>query len=100
MMHHHLICGLSLLVGYRVRFAAILLGIFLIGVTVTIHGPALFHVPDGLPEDWDWLWEVYQRSNFFKNLCLLGVCIYLTHHRVGRWGFDGRARSRLGEKAG
>lgn len=82
--------GLALLAGYRVRMAGALLGGFLILVTVTVHGPALLHVPTELPEDWRWLWEVYQRSNFFKNLCLVGVCIYLTHHRVGRFGFDGR----------
>lgn len=84
--------GSAVLVGYRVHQAAVLLAAFLLVVTVTIHGPALLYTPLGLPQDWRWLWEVYQRSNFFKNLCLLGVCIYLTHHRVGRFGFDGRRR--------
>lgn len=82
--------GSSLLIGYRVPQAAVVLGVFLIVVTVVIHGPAMLHRPEGLPADWDWLWDVYQRSNFFKNLCLLGVCIYLTHHKVGCFSVDGR----------
>jgi len=84
--------GCSLLVGCRVPQAAVVLGLFLIAVTVLIHGPALLHRPDGLPPDWEWLWDVYQRSNFFKNLCLLGVCIYLRHHKVGRFSVDAHRR--------
>jgi len=82
--------GISILIGWNVHAAAILLGMFLLLVTVTIHGPALLHHPANMPADWTWLWDVYQRSNFFKNLCLLGVCFHLNHHRVGRFGLDGR----------
>lgn len=77
--------GASVAVGYNVRQAAMLLGAFLIVVTAVIHAPALLQRPYDLPEEWIWLWDVYQRSNFFKNLCLLGVCFHLMHHRVGRF---------------
>lgn len=82
--------GISILIGWKVHTAAVLLGTFLLLVTVTIHGPALLHHPADMPKEWTWLWDVYQRSNFFKNLCLLGVCFHLNHHRVGRFGLDGR----------
>lgn len=81
--------GLSVASGYKVPAAALVLGAFLIAVTLAIHLPALFAKPAGLPADWTWLWDVYQRSNFFKNLCLLGVCFHLTHHRVGRFAVGG-----------
>lgn len=81
--------GISVAIGYNVRQAAILLGVFLVLVTAIIHAPALLHRPENLPADWHWLWDVYQRSNFFKNLCLLGVCFHLTHHRVGRFSIGG-----------
>ncbi len=82
--------GVSILIGWKVQTSAVLLGIFLLVVTVAIHGPALLHHPTDMPPDWTWVWDVYQRSNFFKNLCLLGVCFHLNHHRVGRFGMDGR----------
>ena len=87
-----LVGGISILIGWKVHSAAVLLGSFLLLVTLTIHGPALLQHPSDMPAEWTWLWDVYQRSNFFKNLCLLGVCIYLTHHRLGRWSFDGSLR--------
>ena len=95
------LCGLVLLtggglvlLGYQTRFAATLLGLFLILVTCTVHLPALFFKPEGLPEDWNWLWDVYQRSNFVKNLCLLGVCFHLINHKLGRFSLDIYLRDR------
>ncbi len=84
-----LVGGFSVLLGYRVRGGAILLGIFLIVVTATIHLPALFAPPPDLPGQWRWLWDVYQRSNFAKNMCLLGGCFHLVNHRLGRFSVDG-----------
>lgn len=82
--------GVSVMIGWKVHEAAVLLGTFLLLVTVTVHGPALLAHPTDMPQEWTWLWDVYQRSNFFKNLCLLGVCFHLYHHRVGRFGLGGR----------
>lgn len=30
------------------------------------------------------MWDILQRSNFVKNLCLLGVCSNLLHHEPGK----------------
>jgi uncharacterized membrane protein YphA (DoxX/SURF4 family) len=87
-------CGMMIAVGYQVRMAATLLGIFLILVNLVIHGPALFYEPEGLDEQWSWLWQVYQRSNFVKNLCLFGVCLHLINHKLGRYSFSSKVSSQ------
>ena len=80
--------GLSVMVGYQTHLGATLLGIFIIAVTITIHGIALISYPSSLPDEWHWLWDVYQRSNFVKNLCLFGVCLHLINHDTGRFSID------------
>ncbi|MDJ0840395.1 MAG: DoxX family protein [Acidobacteriota bacterium] len=82
--------GCSVLLGYRTATGAIVLGCFLLVVTLVIHLPALWQVPAELSAEWTWLWEVYQRSNLVKNLCLLGVCFHLINHRPGRFSLDAR----------
>lgn len=86
-------CGMMIALGYQVRMAATLLGIFLILVNLLIHGPALFYEPKDLTEHWSWLWQVYQRSNFVKNLCLFGVCLHLINHKLGRYSLTSIMRS-------
>ena len=86
-----LLCGgFSILLGYRTAAGAITLGSFLLVVTLMVHLPAMWQRPVGLNPDWVWLWEVYQRSNLVKNLCLLGVCFHLINHRPGRFSLDAR----------
>lgn len=78
-----LVGGASIALGVRVQEGAILLGVFLIVVTLVIHVPGMFQPADFVaPEDM-WLWDVYQRSNFIKNVCLLGVCFHLMTHELG-----------------
>lgn len=77
--------GLMIMLGYRIHLAATILGLFLIAVTLAIHAPALLSAPLDLPDEWHWLWDLYQRSNFIKNLCLLGVCFFLLHHEPGKY---------------
>lgn len=87
--------GLSILLGYRTRLGARLLGAFLVVVTFAVHVPGCFHVPADVPADWAWLWTVFQRSNLVKNLCLFGVCVHLTTHEPGRFSLDAwQARKR------
>jgi len=86
--------GFSVLLGYKTRQGAFFLGIFLISITIAIHGPALINIPDTLPKDWHWLWDLYQRSNFVKNLCLLGVCFHLINHKLGKYSLDIFLRDR------
>lgn len=86
-----LISGGSLIVlGIYLRWAAVQLGIFLVLVTALVHGPALMQeAPTVHPED-AWLWTVLQRSNYVKNLCLLGVCLMLYHYQPGRFSLQRR----------
>jgi putative oxidoreductase len=89
-----LLGGLSILLGYRIRLGARVLGAFLVVVTITVHLPGCLTVPETVPVDCAWLWTVFQRSNLVKNLCLLGVCVHLTTYEVGRYSVDAwRARN-------
>ena len=85
-----LACGTSISLGYRIHIAATALGIFLVVVTVVIHIPGMFMYPPDLPPSWQWLWDLYQRSNFIKNVCLLGVCFHFLYHEPGRYSLDHR----------
>lgn len=89
------LCGLILVfggglifVGYRLRFAAFMLALFLILVTAAVHAPGLVGHPTEIPERWVWLWDVLQRSNFVKNLCLFGGCLRLFHYQPGKFSLE------------
>jgi uncharacterized membrane protein YphA (DoxX/SURF4 family) len=82
--------GASIALGFRMHIAATALGIFLIVVTLLIHVPGMFTYPADLPSDWQWLWDLYQRSNFIKNVCLLGVCFHFLYHEPGSYSLDRR----------
>jgi len=90
--------GTSILLGYHSKGGAIVLGLFLVVVTAVIHLPAVLGNPSDLPPEWVWLWEVYQRSNLVKNLCLLGVCFHLINHEHGRYSLDAWFEARSGKK--
>ncbi len=78
----------SILFGFHIRRGAFCLALFLVVVTIAVHLPGLFTRPDSVPADSAWLWDMFQRSNFVKNLCLLGVCIHLMEHAPGRFSWD------------
>ena len=90
-----IVCGLWLvswgsliLLGWHLRWAAIALGAFVVVVTAAVHAPALFYMPPEIPTQCSWMWDILQRSNFVKNLCLLGVCFHLLHHQTGRLSLE------------
>ncbi len=87
-----LIGAASILLGFRIRRGALWLATFLVGVTLAVHLPGLFTRPDSVAEESAWLWDMFQRSNFVKNLCLLGVCIHLMEHAPGRYSLDYKRR--------
>lgn len=89
--------GLSLLLGFAIRRGAQLLAVFLVVVTGAVHLPGLFQTPAAIPTEWSWLWVVFQRSNFVKNLCLLGVCIHLMGHKPGRLSLESFLAARAQE---
>jgi uncharacterized membrane protein YphA (DoxX/SURF4 family) len=86
--------GSMVLVGYRVRTAARILGAFLVLVTLTVHLPAVFLPCPPMPAQSEWMWTVLQRSNLVKNLCLLGVCFLLNDHQPGAYSIDRWRASR------
>ncbi|MCP4036040.1 MAG: DoxX family protein [bacterium] len=88
-----LLGGASIALGFRVHLAATALGIFLVVVTLLIHVPGMFAYPPDLPREWQWLWDLYQRSNFIKNVCLLGVCLHFLYHEPGAYSVDQRLSS-------
>lgn len=99
-----LLCGLWLvgwgsliLLGWRIRAAAYGLGLFLVVVTVVVHFPAVISEPASIPKEYHWLWQILQRSNLVKNLCLLGVCFHLLHHRVGKYSLESYLKNRRAE---
>jgi uncharacterized membrane protein YphA (DoxX/SURF4 family) len=73
-----------------VRQGALCLAVVVVVVTLAVHVPGLFQRPPDMAEDVAWLWDMFQRSNLVKNLCLLGVCIHLAQHRPGRFSLDHR----------
>lgn len=77
--------GLLILLGWQLRFAALWLATFLIIVTVAVHLPGVVTRPIDLPIEWQWTWDILQRTNLVKNLCLLGVCFHLLHHEPGKY---------------
>ena len=80
--------GGLLLVGWHLRWAAIALGLFVALVTVFVHVPGVLEHPTWLAADCQWIWDILQRTNLVKNLCLLGVCIQLLQHDVGRYSLQ------------
>lgn len=83
--------GAMIALGYRLKLAAIVLGTFLIVVTAVVHAPALQGLASPVVDPRDqWIWDTLQRSNFVKNLCLLGVCTMLPFYKPGRWSLDHR----------
>lgn len=97
-----ILCGLLLLVGggmiaigYRLKWAAIALGSFLVIVTGLVHAPGISAItPPIVHPDDRWIWDTLQRSNFVKNLCLFGVCVMLPHYQIGDWSLEGILKRR------
>ena len=83
-----LLGGLLIMFGYRIQWGAIILGSFLITVTAFVHLPAIFVMHPEVSGESAWLWDAYQRSNLFKNLCMLGVCVYFLHHKAGKYSIE------------
>ena len=86
--------GTLVFLGYQLRFAALLLSVFLLAVTAVVHAPGLVTHPQSLPENWHWLWDVLQRSNFVKNLCLLGSCLRFFNYQTGRYSLENYIRQK------
>jgi putative oxidoreductase len=72
--------GLSVLLGYRARFGAFLLLLFLVPVTLVMHD--FWNVTD--PH-----LAMMQKANFMKNVSLVGACLLLMYYGSGPASLDG-----------
>jgi len=86
--------GALVLLGTRLRLAAVVLGAFLVLVTALVHLPAVVGLVEAPAGTTDWAWTILQRSNLVKNLCLLGVCVQLWWHQPGRFSWEGWPRGQ------
>jgi putative oxidoreductase len=75
-----LVGGVSVLLGYRARFGALLLLVFLVPVTLIMH--KFWGLPD--PQ-----MAMLQKINFMKNTSLIGACLLLMYHGSGPYSLDG-----------
>ena len=77
----NLVGGLSVLVGYRARWGAFLLVVFLVPTTFIFHD---FWALEGAAAS-------MQRIQFLKNLSLLGGLLMVVAFGPGAYSFDGRS---------
>jgi putative oxidoreductase len=74
-----LVGGLSVLLGYRARFGAFMLLLFLVPVTLVMH--KFWGLSD--PQ-----MAMMQRANFMKNLSLIGAALVLMYYGAGPVSLD------------
>jgi len=86
--------GSLILLGWHMRLAAVGLALFLIVVTALVHLPGVMIHPADVPEGSFWMWQILQRTNLVKNLCLLGVCFHLLYHRPGKYSLESWLKRR------
>lgn len=75
-----LVGGVSVMLGYRARFGALLLLVFLVPVTLVMH--KFWGLPD--PQ-----MAMLQKINFMKNAALAGTCLLIMYHGSGPYSLDG-----------
>ncbi|MBN8547875.1 MAG: DoxX family protein [Deltaproteobacteria bacterium] len=80
--------GSLIFLGWHLRWAATALAAFLVVVTLVVHAPGILSRPDGVAQNCAVFWDILQRSNLVKNICLLGVCFHLLHHEPGRYSLQ------------
>jgi putative oxidoreductase len=74
-----LVGGVSVMLGYRARFGALLLVVFLVPVTLFMH--RFWGVPD--PQA-----AMMQQIHFMKNVSLIGACLLIMHFGSGPYSLD------------
>lgn len=75
--------GLSILFGYKARFGALLIALFLVPVTFTMH--AFWNVADPMMAQ-------NQMAHFMKNIAMLGGAVLLMFYGSGPVSMDHRAQ--------
>lgn len=75
-----LVGGVSVMLGYRARFGALLLLVFLVPVTLVMH--KFWGLAD--PQ-----MAMLQKIQFMKNTSLIGACLLVMYHGSGPYSLDG-----------
>lgn len=77
------LCGIMILIGFKTRFAAVVLFALTIGTVLVGHD---FWAMDGAA-------RAANLTQAFKNLSIMGALLMIAAAGAGPWSFDGRARS-------
>jgi putative oxidoreductase len=77
-----IVVGLALLVGFKTRYAALILAIF------TVLAAIIFHNYWASPE----AMVVAQKTNFFKNMAIAGGLLFVAAFGAGPLSVDNRGR--------
>lgn len=75
--------GLALLIGFKARWAALILALF------TLLAAFLFHNFWAMPADQ----QMMQSINFFKNLAIVGGLLFVAANGAGPLSLDNKARA-------
>ncbi len=86
-----LLGALSVIIGYKARYGAALLILFLVPVTLMMHN--FWTIPDASI-------AAMQRIMFLKNVSMLGGALLLAYHGAGPMSFDAHAEREGGEGPG
>jgi putative oxidoreductase len=78
-----LVGGLSILLGYRAKFGAWLIILFLVGITPMMHN--FWAVTDPMMRQ-------MQMVMFMKNLSMLGGALFISQLGSGPWSLDARRK--------
>ncbi len=81
--------GLSIALGYKAKWGAALVVLFLVPVTITMHD--FWSVTDPLAAQ-------DQMAHFMKNVSLLGSALIIFYFGAGPLSLDARSRSRSEER--
>ena len=76
-----LLGGLSILLGYKAKYGAWLLVIFLLPVTLMMHNFWALTDPSA---------AMIQRTNFMKNISMLGAALLIAHFGSGPLSIDSK----------
>lgn len=83
-----IIGGLAILVGFKTRWAAIVLAIYCIITGLVFHLPGgMAHAYDGTPEGYAALGDMI---NFYKNLVMAGGFLFVFGYGAGAFSVDNR----------
>jgi putative oxidoreductase len=78
--------GLSVLFGFKARWGAVLLVVFLVPVTLMMHD--FWSVTDPMLKQ-------MQLAMFLKNVSLIGGALFFAAHGAGAYSLDARSEARL-----